>query len=96
MTTRRVKMEENEKMESAESKGPAEGETKNEKFKRLAAMRVTNALKKIGLIGNLAGSGYESSAEEVEKIISALKACVGEVEEKFQKKTGGGGSEFTL
>jgi len=89
-------MEENEKMESAESQGAAAGETKNEKFKRLAAVRVNNALKKISLIGNLAGSSYEYSAEEVEKIISALRSCLGEVEEKFQKKTGPSGSEFKL
>ena len=89
-------MEENEKMESAESKGSGAGETKNEKFKRLAAIRVNNALKKVSLIGNLAGSSYEYSAEEVEKIISALKTCLGEVEEKFQKKTGAGGPNFEL
>ena len=39
----------------------AEVETKHDKFKRLAMQRVTNALKKIELIGNLATSSYESS-----------------------------------
>ncbi len=60
-------------------------ETKEEKFKRLAEPRVTNAVKKIELIGNLASSSYEFSAEQSEKIFALLRATVDEVEQKFHK-----------
>ena len=48
-----------------------ETESKHDKFKRLATPRVTNAIKKIELIGNLSSSGYEYTPEEVEKIFNA-------------------------
>lgn len=60
-------------------------ESKSDRFKRLAEPRVGNAIKKIGIVGNLASSNYEFSAEQVEKILGSLKAAVGEVEGKFQK-----------
>lgn len=63
-----------------------ETENKHDKFKRLATQRVPNAIKKIELIGNLAGVGYESTPEEVNKIILALQQAVDGVKEKFSKK----------
>ena len=60
-------------------------ESKADKFKRLAEPRVDNTLKKIKILGNLAGSGYEYSPEQVEKILTSLKSAVDEVEKKFQK-----------
>lgn len=60
-------------------------ETKADKFKRLAEHRVNNAIAKIGLIGNLSASSYEYTADQVEKILSGLKASIDEVEKKFQK-----------
>ena len=60
-------------------------ETKEQKFKRLAEPRVNNAVKKITLIGNLAGSGYEFSVEQSEKIFALLRSTVDEIEQKFQK-----------
>ncbi len=63
----------------------ADIESKADKFKRLSEPRVESTLKKIKIIGNLAGSGYEYTAEQVEKILGALKAAVDEVEKKFQK-----------
>ena len=60
-------------------------ESKADKFKRLAEPRVGSAIKKIEIIGNLASSSYEFSADQVEKILSGLKAAVEEVEKKFQK-----------
>lgn len=60
-------------------------ESKADRFKRLATPRVGNAVKKIEIIGNLAGGNYEFSAEQVEKILGALRAAVEEVEKKFQK-----------
>ena len=65
-------------------------ETKNEKFKRLATKRVENAIKKVELIGHLSASSYESSPEEVEKIIAAIQAALDGVKEKFSsRKTSG-------
>jgi hypothetical protein len=73
-----------------------ETETKHDKFKRLATLRVPNAIKKIELIGNLAGSGYESSPEDVEKIISTLQKAVDGVKEKFSKTKTGTTPKFEL
>ena len=61
------------------------GESKADRFKRLAVPRVDSTVKKIKLIGNLAGNSYEYTAEQVEKVLATLKAAVGEVEQKFQK-----------
>jgi len=63
----------------------AEGETKHDKFKRLATPRVTNALKKIELIGNLSSSGYEYTPEEVEKIFLALQQTLESTKSRFSK-----------
>ena len=61
-------------------------ESKEERFKRLAATRVNKALDKIRLLGNLAKPQYEYTPEQVEQIIVALQSGIAEVEEKFQKK----------
>ena len=63
----------------------AEAENKHDKFKRLAAQRVTNALKKIELIGNLASPGYEYTQEEVNKIFSALQQTMDAAKSGFTK-----------
>ncbi len=60
-------------------------ESKADRFKRLAEPRVGNAVKKIEIIGNLAGSNYEFTPEQVEKILATLKSTVEEVAAKFQK-----------
>lgn len=60
-------------------------ESKADRFKRLSEPRVGNAVKKIEIIGNLAGSNYEFSAEQIANILTTLKNAVGEVEAKFQK-----------
>ena len=60
-------------------------ETKEQKFKRLAEVRVNNALQKIKLIENLASPSYSYTPEQIEKIITALKASIAEIEQKFQK-----------
>ena len=60
-------------------------ETKHDKFKRLAMQRVTNALKKIELIGNLGTSGYESTPEEVERIFISLQQALENAKARFSK-----------
>ena len=74
----------------------AEQETKHDKFKRLASKRVTNAIKKIELIGHLATSAYESTPEEVDKVVSAVQASIDGVKEKFSKTTRTDASKFQL
>ena len=63
-----------------------EGESKADKFKRLAAKRVTNAISKVELITNLAGSSYEYTPEQVEKILTALQGSVDKVKAAFSKQ----------
>jgi len=62
------------------------GESKSDKFKRLASKRVVNAIQKIELITNLAASSYESTPEEVTKILSALQGSVDKVKAAFSKQ----------
>ncbi|MBI1953426.1 MAG: hypothetical protein HYS41_04805 [Candidatus Omnitrophica bacterium] len=56
------------------------------------------ALKRIGLVGNLTGPGYDYTPEQAAKIISALRAAVSAVETKFSRTRGAKASEasFTL
>ena len=44
-------------------------ESREDKFKRLAELRVNNTLSKIAIIGNLASNNYAFTSEQVEKII---------------------------
>ena len=60
-------------------------ESKADRFKRLSEPRVANAVKKIEIIGNLAGSNYEFTSEQINQMLATLKTAVGEVEAKFQK-----------
>ena len=62
------------------------GESKGDKFKRLASKRVVNAIQKIELITNLAAPSYESTPEEVTKILSALQSSVDKVKAAFSKQ----------
>ncbi|MFC1576729.1 hypothetical protein ACFL3N_00125 [Candidatus Omnitrophota bacterium] len=80
----------------AEEGKAAEVESKHDKFKRLASQRVTNAIKKIELIGNLTGSGYESTPEEVEKIFVALQQTIDTVKDRFSKTKRVDSSKFEL
>ncbi|MEK6679760.1 MAG: hypothetical protein AABY39_10125 [Nitrospirota bacterium] len=49
------------------------GETKSERFKRLAAKRTNEILEKIRIIGNCSNkSSYEYTEEEVNKIFSEI------------------------
>ena len=62
------------------------GESKSDKFKRLASKRVVNAIQKIELITNLAAPSYESTPEEVAKILAALQGSVDKVKAAFSKQ----------
>jgi len=64
-------------------------ETGREKFLRLAPARMETALKKISLVGNLAGPGYQHEPYEATQIIKALTEAVDEVGHKFHKAKSG-------
>ena len=72
-------------MEEKEVKDVA-GESKSDKFKRLASKRVVNAIQKIELITNLAAPSYEYTPEQVEKILGALQGSVDKVKAAFSKQ----------
>ena len=64
----------------------AENKDKNKKFKDLAKLRVTNAIKKIQLVTNLANTyNYDYSAQDAKKIVSAIKAEYDELDAAFKK-----------
>jgi len=72
-------------MEESEVKN-VEGESKSDKFKRLASKRAVNAISKIELIANLAAPSYEYTPEEVAKILAALQGSVDKVKAAFSKQ----------
>jgi hypothetical protein len=79
------------------TKRAPKGETSRDKFLRLAQARTDAALKKISLVGNLAGSGYQSELSEAKQIIEALTEAVEQVARKFNKSKGGRkGSSFSF
>ncbi len=58
-------------------------ESKADKFKRLAGARTAKTLKAIGLLGNLSGTGYEYTQDQVAKITAALNDKVKATMAKF-------------
>jgi methyl-accepting chemotaxis protein len=69
-----------------------------EKFKKLANKRVNNALKSIGLIGNLSNrSNYDYTDQEVGKIFKALEEEVQNCRQRFDfAKKSTNNIKFTL
>lgn len=80
---RKVKKIENGIEQEIEVPGDT-GETKNEKFKRLAVSRTMKALLEMDKILNLATGQYESSPEEQAKIVNALRLKVLDIENSFK------------
>lgn len=64
------------------------GETKREKFVRLAESRMNNALKQIELLSNLSNTrAYEFTKDDVDKMIKALKNAIYELEKAYSAST---------
>ncbi|MFC1645762.1 hypothetical protein ACFL2Y_01110 [Candidatus Omnitrophota bacterium] len=63
-----------------------QGESKNEKFKRIATKRVQNAISKIECIGNLSSSAYQYSQEEIDKIFSTLQQTLDNTRSLFSPR----------
>lgn len=58
-------------------------ETKNEKFQRLATARCENAISYMTSMGKLMSPAYESSPEEREIIVEALRETLAGLEETY-------------
>lgn len=71
--------------EKNEGAGANPNEAPEDKFKRIATLRVPNAIKRIKLIGNLSASAYKYTDEQIDKITASLRQAVDEVEAKFKK-----------
>lgn len=62
----------------------AKKEDKKERFKRLAAYRTNEVLKRLKVLGNCANrSTYEYTPEEVNKIFSTIEKKAKEIRAKF-------------
>ena len=61
-------------------------ETKEERFIRIAEPRVSRACKAVSLLGNLAGSGYEYTEEQVDARFGAVQEALDTARAQFKKK----------
>jgi hypothetical protein len=61
-------------------------ETRQQKFVRLANARVSKAVKAIYNIGNLGGTGYESTQEQRDKVVAALTDACESVRVRLNKE----------
>jgi hypothetical protein len=59
------------------------GESKRDRFVRLANARATKAVTSIQLLGNLTGAGYEFTEDDRAALISVLNDAVTSVDSKF-------------
>lgn len=74
-------------VEEQEQPAPV-GETNAQAFKRLAVPRVSAAIKRIQLIGNLSNrSSYEYNEVQVSKIFSTIRAELDAAEARFTPKS---------
>jgi len=60
------------------------GETREQKFKRLATKRVARILNDLRLLGNLANNSYLYSDEDVRKIFSAIEDQLSAAKSRFK------------
>jgi len=70
--------------EKAKRKAALASETKADKFRRIAKMRVPKAIGALRVIGNLSGSGYEYTPAQVNIIADALRTATESAIDKFQ------------
>lgn len=70
------------------------GESKADRFTRLAQARTSNVLRSIRILGNLSNtSNYSYTPEQVRKIFSAIRAQLDNAESKFDAGARKGVSE---
>jgi hypothetical protein len=80
---------------AAKKEESSTAETPRARFLRLAPPRVQGALNRLRQIGNLGGHGYESTAVDREKILTAIFDGVHEMKRRLEKQ-GSEKSEFSL
>ena len=59
-------------------------ESKSDKFKRLAQLRISRLLTGLRILGNCSGNGYEYTPEQVEEMFEALDKALAAAREKFE------------
>jgi len=65
------------------------------KFEKIAERRVTEAIKRLRLIGNLSNKrNYSYTEKHVKQILSALESEMKDLRNKFQNNSSGGQIEF--
>lgn len=70
---------------------------KQEKFEKLAEKRVTDAIKKLRLIGNLSNkNNYEYTEEHSKQIIDTLESEMKILKAKFKDESGNSESTFSF
>lgn len=62
------------------------GETREQRFIRVAEPRVNRACKAIYLLGNLASPGYSYTDEQVEAMFAAVQESLDNARAAFQKR----------
>jgi hypothetical protein len=74
-----------------------QGESKRERFVRMAEARTIKILSMVRLLGNCSNKGaYEYTEKDVSKIFSAIEGAVAEAKKRFKTARGGKESVFTL
>ncbi len=76
------------KEELLEEELEVEGETKEEKFKRLGAARVNRILNYLDQLGKLSGKSYEYTPEMVDSMFAAIEKKTAETKSKFSTAKG--------
>lgn len=72
-------------------------ETKESRFRRVAAARVNKMIKMLQLLGNCSNrSTYSYTQEEVDKIFTTLRSEVDLAEKRFNEAQESGRPKFTL
>ena len=64
-----------------------ENESKEQRFKRLAEKRVTNAAKSLKLVGNLGNQSLYTSSDAQRRIIRYLEKTYKQMKKDLEKKT---------
>ena len=73
------------------------GESKRDKFVRLAESRTNKILETLVLLGNCSNtSAYEYSQKDVDKIFTAIQNELNETKKRFHQKKTDGAEKFKL
>jgi len=76
---------------------PGARESKLQRFERLAEKRVTEALRRLRLVGNLSNrANYEYSEDHVRQLIEALEAELKQLKNRFRQEGAGAGQTFSF